>query len=326
MRKYIMRRLLLMIPVIFGMTILNFIFMNLAPGDPVAMYVNVDEFGQGPSEEVLEGLREQMGLNGGLLERYFKWVWQLLQGNFGFSYKSFRPVLEEVLEVMPATILLNACTLVFSIPLGIGIGVYCALHKYKISDYIITFITFLGRSMPSFWLGLLCILLFSYHLGWLPALGLSNPLLKDADNWTKFIDYVKHLIMPVMVSVFTSVTGIVRSQRGFYLDVMNMDYIRTARSKGLPNAKINFVHTLKNASLPIINMVSGLIPSLLGGSFMIENVFNIRGMGRVSTQAVFNRDYPILMGTCFAFGMIGLICGLLSEILYAIVDPRIRFS
>jgi len=325
MGKYIFRRLLLIIPVLFGMTIINFFFMNIAPGDPAYMYINWNDE-EGISEEKIELIHKQLGLDGNIFTRYCKWVGQLLHGNLGFSYQSYRPVVDEILSVIPATITLNALIMLLACPLGICIGIYCALHKYKTSDYIITFITFIGRSVPAFWMAMIVILIFSYKLQWLPSMGLSDPLLLNPTKWERFVDTAKHYIMPVCVGAFSTLTSIARSQRGYFLDVMNQDYIRTARSKGLGEPKINFVHTLKNASLPIINMVSGLIPSLLGGSFMIENVFGIRGMGRLSTHAVFNRDYPILMGTCFAYGIIGLLCSLLSEILYAFVDPRVRFS
>lgn len=325
MKKYLIKRLLVMIPMLLGVTIVSYFVMNLAPGDAASMYLDPETLASDP--QALERIREQLGLNQPVYVRYFLWLKELiLHGNFGFSYTSRVPVIQEIGDRIGATLVISSLSMVFSIVFGLVIGVFCAKHQYKTSDYIITFLTFIWLSVPNFWFAMLMILLFTTTLRWLPSMGLQSNNLYNPTFLERAWDYIKHLIMPVTALSLSGLGSWARMERSMYLEVMNQDYIRTARSKGISEGRISWKHAFRNSAIPIITRLGGTLPNLIGGAFVIENVFAIPGMGRLGTNAIMGRDYPVVMGVTFFTSILVLVGIFISDVLYAIVDPRIRYS
>lgn len=323
MRKYIIRRLLLIIPMLFGITVISYLIMNLAPGDAAAMYVDPERMNEDP--QAIEKVREMLGLNDPVYIRYFKWLREALKGNFGYSYLSKQPVLQEIKARIGPTVMLSLLTMVIEVTVGIGLGVYSARHQYKFSDYALSLFAFAGMSVPAFWYAMVMILLFTLTLGWLPSMGLTTPGL-SGPWYVMAIDRAKHLIMPVAAMSLRGIGSWMRYQRSSYLEVMNQDYMRTARSKGLDERTITWTHAFKNASIPIVTMIGGTLPGLIGGTFVIESVFGLPGLGRFGTQSIMGRDYPSVMAVTFFTSILVMVGVFISDILYAIVDPRIKYS
>lgn len=324
MGRYLVGRLLGMVPMLLGVTIICFFIMNLAPGDPVAMYV--DPTLGNANAAVMAAMRERMGLNQPIIVRYFIWLGELLQGNMGYSFSTKQPVLGEILARVGNTLLLATTSLIISLIVGVAVGVYSALNQYKTSDYVITILAFIGVSLPGFWVAMMLILLFTSRLGWLPSVGMSDVMLRNPTPWESFVDLVRHMILPVVVLSIAQIASWARYQRASFLEVIEQDYIRTARSKGLPEGAINRRHALRNATLPIITLLGLAIPTLIGGAFVVETIFAWPGMGRLAINAIFQQDYPVVMGVIFFSSILVLFGNLIADILYSVADPRIRYQ
>lgn len=324
MARYLTNRLLAMIPMLIGVTIISFFIMNLAPGDPAAMYIDPTLGNTNPA--VLEQIREQMGLNKPIIVRYFIWLGELLQGNLGYSFLTRQPVLSEIGSRIGNTVLLASTALVISLVLGVAIGVYSALNQYKVSDYVITVLTFIGISLPGFWIAMMLILLFTSRLGWLPSVGMSDVMLRNPTPWQSFVDLIRHMILPVTVLSLAQIASWARYQRSSFLEVIEQDYIRTARSKGLKGSTVTNRHALRNAMLPIITLLGLAIPNLIGGAFVVETIFAWPGMGRLGTNAIYQMDYPIVMGVILFSSILVLVGNLLADVLYSFADPQIRYQ
>lgn len=324
MRKYLIKRLLLIIPILLGITIFSFIIMNFAPGDPALMYV---DFEKGPpTPEDIAEIRSKLGLDKPVFVRYLLWIKDVLKGNLGYSMISRKPVIWEIQQRIGTTILISFSSMVVSSIFGILIGTYCALNQYKLSDYILSVLAFIGLSVPSFWLAMMMILLFTNKLGWLPSVGLSNVYLVNPSPLEAFSDRIRHLIMPILAMSIVNIGGWARYQRAAFLEVVNQDYIRSARSKGLSESAITFRHALRNASLPIITVLGMSLPSIISGSFIIEKIFGIPGMGGYGINAIMNRDYPAIMGVTLISSILVLVAMFLTDIMYSLIDPRIRYN
>jgi len=321
--KYIINRILTMIPMLIGISIISYLIMNAAPGDAAMMYINPEMAKQDP--DYLNRVREKLGLDQPIYIRYAKWFVEVTKGNFGYSYISQTPVMEEIKARIGPTIVLTFSSMLVSIIVGISIGVYCAKRQYKLPDYILSVFAFFGMSLPSFWFAMMLILLFTLKLGWLPSVGLETVGL-SGPWYVLFFDRVKHMIMPVLSLSLSGMGSWMRYQRASYLEVMNQDYIRTARSKGLSEKTITWRHAFKNSTIPIITMLGGTLPYLIGGAFVIESVFGLPGMGRYGTQSVFARDYPVVMAVTFFSSILVMAGILLSDLLYVVVDPRIKIN
>lgn len=322
MLKFICKRLLTMIPMLLGITIVSYFIMNLAPGDAADMFIDPETMNT--NSEYVEMVREKLGLKQPVHIRYFNWLRELLRGNFGYSYLSKQPVWSEIKARIGPTILLASITIVIQMVLGVTIGVFCAKNQYKPSDYIMSTLSLIGMSMPSFWFAMMLILVFSTAWRWLPSVGLITVGLHGP--WYVMLwDRVKHLIMPVIALSLSGIGSKVRYQRSSYLEVMNQDYIRTARSKGLSESTITWTHAFRNSCIPIVTMLGGTLPALIGGSFVIESVFGLPGLGRYGTQAVMSRDYPVMMATILVSSALVMIGILISDLLYALIDPRISY-
>ena len=315
---YIFNRLLSAIPLIFGITFLSFLMMHLAPGDPTLMYLDPNV-----SAQDLDQVKKNLGLDRPLLMQYFYWFKELCQGNLGYSYVTGKPVVEAILERLPATLILSVASFVLILLITFPLGIICGYKKDTWVDDSITIFSFLGLSIPTFWLGLIFILIFSLQLNIFPTSGFLDPLLSDASFFKKATNIAYHMVLPLGTIIIGGIAGLIRYNRFSMIKILAQDYITSARARGLKESRILFKHALKNAMLPIITILGLDLPSLISGSFIIEYIFSWPGMGQLGVQAVFQRDYPILMATILFSSILIIVGNLLADIGYAYVDPRI---
>lgn len=317
MRAFIIRRLLIALPVTLLITLIMFVIINLAPGDPIDMFVGQ----QGLKLDEIERIRTSLGLNEPIYVRYVKWLGQLFQGNLGYSYLDNQPVIHRLAERLVPTFSLMIFVIILSHAVALPIGVLSAIRQYSWLDYLATGIAFFGVSFPNFFAGLVAIYVFSLSLGWLPTGGLET-----IGAGFSVADRLYHLLLPGMVLAFREMGVLVRYTRSSMLDVIRQDYVRTARAAGLSEWSVTFRHALRNALLPLITMLGLMIPRLFAGVVIIEQIFQWPGMGRLAIEAILSRDYPVLMGLTLSSAVAVLVGNLLADILYAMADPRIRLS
>ncbi len=322
MLEYIARRLLFMIPLLLGITIITFVVIHLSPGGPADMLT-----GLSPkiSAEAKVRLRSLYGLDKPLHVQYWLWLSRLVRLDFGESFKDGRLVIMKILERLPATLLLNVLSLLVIFFLALPIGILSAVRQDSFFDKGMTIFVFMGFSVPAFWLALLLMLLFGVVLGWLPISGMHSVNFPYFTFWGKLWDIIKHLILPVFVSAFGGLAYLSRYSRTSMLEVLRQDYIRTARAKGLPENKVIYRHALRNALIPIVTLLGLSLPALIGGGFIFETIFAWPGMGRLGYQAIMARDYPVIMGVGVIAALLTLLGNLVADITYAFVDPRIRY-
>lgn len=316
MGHYIVRRIMIAIPVFFGITLLSFLIMNMAPGNPVDMLINPNI-----PKEMLELKKERLGLNDPLFVQYVKWLGGFLKGDLGYSFSSFAPVSQLIGERIGPTLLLASSSLLVGILIAVPVGVISAIHQNSKLDYIMTGLSFLGTSIPPFFLGLGLIYMMGIELKWLPTGGM-----KTLGGTGGISDIILHMILPVTVLGVTIAGKKVRYVRASMLDVLQQEYLRTARAKGLSEFIVTNKHALRNALIPIITVVGAEIPLLLGGSIIIEQVFQWPGIGQLTMEAILSRDYPTLMGLNLVAACIVLSTNLITDLLYAAVDPRISYN
>jgi peptide/nickel transport system permease protein len=319
--RYVIRRILVSIPLIWALATLTFFIVRAAPGDPMAMYYNPEI-----DPSVMETVRARLGLDQPIHVQYVKWLAALARGELGVSFAHHRPVAEILLETIPNTLILTVWALLLDLGLGVVIGVVSAVRQNSWVDHLITVGALFIYSMPGFWLGLMLIIVFSLKLGWLPASQMESV---DADYmpWlAKTVDRAKHLVLPVFVLGIASAASVARYMRGSLLEVIRQDFIRTARAKGLPEHAVIFKHALLNALIPIITLLGLYLPFLMSGAVVTETIFAWPGMGRLTVGAIFARDYPIVMAANLIAGIMVVAGNLLADVLYAVVDPRIRYD
>jgi len=321
MPKYVIRRILQLLPLLIGVSLISFFVMHLAPGDPTALFTDPNI---NPQE--LARIRANWGLDKPIIVQYFYWLGNVLRGNFGTSYMTGQPVVSEVLERLPATLLLMVSSFILTILITIPLGVISAVKKGGWFDNLFTVFSFAGMATPSFWLGLMLMLFFAVKLGWLPAVGMYDPLLKQVDFGHRALDLIRHMVLPLTTMTILSLAGLSRYQRAAMLEVLNQDFVRTARAKGLPERVVIFKHALRNALIPIVTILGLSLPDLFGGAFIIETIFAWPGMGRLGVLAIFQRNYPLIMGITMLSAVLIVIGNLLADIGYAWVDPRIRYG
>lgn len=320
MGKYLLRRLVVSIPILFGITIVTFIMVNLAPGDPVAALINPDTAALlGP--EWYEMQRERLGLNAPMPVRYVRWVTELVQGNFGYSTFDRQPILDKIsLRILPTLRLMLAVQLI-SLSIAIPVGIISALKQYSFLDYFVTVLGFAAISIPSFFLALGGIYIFGLKLGWLPVANMTTIGGKGG-----FWDAVHHLILPATVLGLANAAPLIRYVRSSMLDVIRQDYVGVARAKGLGEWAVIMQHAARNALIPLITVVALGLPAILGGTVIIETIFAWPGMGQLAISAVRNRDYPMIMALNLIIASLILLSNLLADVLYAVVDPRIKYE
>ena len=325
MLAYLVRRLLGAIPLLLGILTLIFFVLQLAPGDPIAKFANPNV-----SPEVLEQMRRNFGLDRPLHEQYGKWLWSFVTGDFGYSFGQMRPINEILPGILWNTMQLTLISLVVIFVVGMLIGIVQAVRQYSIADNVLTFLALFFYSMPSFWFALMLILIFSLKAntaGWpiqFPASGMTGVEYDYLSFGGKVSDRIMHLILPATALGIGSAAGVARYMRGSMLEVIHQDFIRTARAKGLSERTVVFKHALRNALIPIITLLGLYLPFLLSGAVLVETIFGWPGMGRAIVDAILQRDYPMVMATSFVIAAIVVAGNLLSDVLYAVVDPRIR--
>lgn len=317
MGRYIQQRLLVSIPILLLITIIAFLLLQAAPGDPLNAYIPPDA--PLPAEQ-REALREELGLNQPLYIRYFYWLKEALQGNLGISAKNLEPVSEAIGRRVVPTLSLMGVALVVGISVGVVLGLIGAVKKYSFLDNFLTVLAFLGISFPVYLVGLIGLYIFALQLGWLPAGGMNTP----GDGG--FVDTAKHLILPSLIISIQYIASTMRYTRSAMLEVLDQDYVRTARAKGLNERVILMGHALKNAMIPIITVIGSYIPGLLSGAVFIEAIYSWPGMGSLFVEGVESRDYPLIMGLILILAIIILVVNLLVDIAYAVVDPRVRYD
>jgi len=319
---YLIRRTLMLVPLLLGITFVSFVVIQAAPGSPVELMTDMNP---DASPELRQKLEQYWGLDQPVHVQYLRWLQRLAVGDFGVSFAmDQRPVLDKIAEALPITLLLNALSLAFILLMSIPIGVYSATHRYSALDRLTTILVFLGFAMPTFWLALLCMMLFGVELGWLPISGLQSLQHEDLSAAGRLLDRVRHLVMPVVISSVTSLAGLSRYMRSSMLEVVRQDYITTARSKGLSERVVIYRHALRNALLPVVTILGLSVPGLIGGAVIFETMFAIPGMGRLFYDSVMQRDYMVVMGVLVMGAVLTLVGNLLADLMYAIVDPRLR--
>ncbi|RNB81282.1 ABC transporter permease [Brevibacillus fluminis] len=306
MKQYILNRLFSGVIVLIGLSIFTFMLIHFIPGDPVRIIL-----GQRATVEQIETLREQMGLNKPLVEQYVTYATGVLKGDLGISLKTGRPVSAEIAERFPSTVKMAAASLVVAVSLGVILGIIAAKYKHTWVDIGIMSLATLGMSLPSFWLGLLFIMVFSVTLGWFPIAG-----------GTGFVD----LVLPALTLGVLMSTTLIRLIRAGMVDVLSNDYIRTARSKGMNERIILFRHAFRNMMIPVVAVIGLQMASLLGGAVIVEQVFSWPGIGTLSIQAISSRDFPMIQGTVLFIGAIYVLVSILVDIMYAALDPRIDYT
>ena len=324
MVTYVLRRIIQAIPILFGIAIISFVIVHVAPGSPI------DKF-RTPrvSQEVLNNLIRMYGLDKSLPEQFFSWFFNFLQfwqvdnaGHhvaWGFSFSTGAPVIDRIFERVPATMLLMGTALLTTIVIAIPIGVLAAVKQYSFADKVITIFATIGYAVPSYWLGLMLIYTFSINLNLFPLFGMHT-LGKDDP-----LDLAEHMVLPVLSLTIQSVAGWSRYMRSSMLEVMRQDYIRTARAKGLSSGRVIGKHALRNALIPIVTLLGLTIPSLLSGAIITEAIFAWPGLGNLGYMSVIDRDYPVVLAFVMIGGFMVIIGNLLADILYAVVDPRIKY-
>ena len=305
MLKYIFKRILMMIPVLLGVLFLVFTMNEISPGDPAAMIA-----GDAASVDVVEQIREDLGLNKPLPVRFFNYTKNLvLHGDLGTSYKTKRPVLDEVMDRLPTTILLSLTSAAFAVFLSIPIGIISAIKQNTWIDNLLMVLALIGVAMPAFWQGLMTIILFSVKLGWFPSYGFTTPA---------------HWFMPVLTIGTGAMASLVRITRSSMLEVIRQDYIRTARAKGQTERKVIISHALRNSMIPIITAIAIQLGSMLGGAIVTETVFAIPGIGMLMIQSIKARDYPTIQGAVVVIAVMFSLLNLVVDIIYTFVDPRLK--
>ena len=348
--RRLVRKCVWMLLVLWGITIISFVVIHLAPGSPTDMETTLNPLA---GEAARRRLEELYGLNRPLYVQYLDWLWRLVHLDFGISMSAdARPVMDKILERLPLTVGMNVAslvlTLLIAIPVGvfsavrrnslgmnvaslvltlliaIPVGVFSAVRRNSLADRVLTVLVYIGFAMPSFWLALILMMLFGIELGWLPMSGITSLGFESLSLWGKVCDVTSHLAMPVAVYTLGSLAGMSRYMRACMLEVLEQDYMLTARAKGLPMSTVLWRHGLRNALLPLITLLGLSVPGLIGGSVIIESIFALPGLGQLFYAAVMARDYTLIMGNLVLGAVLTLLGNVLADVCYGLADPRIR--
>lgn len=315
MLKYIWKKLLLALPVLLGITIIDFALMSLA-GSPVDMMT-----GPRMSQEAIALRAAEWGLDQPVWKQYLGWLGDVLRGNLGYSYESYEPVTAIISAKLGPTLLLMGVSLAVGLLIAIPAGIYSAIHRYQNRDYAVVTTSFVLSSVPGFFLALILVYVFHVTLGWLPSSGMTTP--NTGGDW---LDVARHMVMPVIVLAATITGSNIRYVRSAVLEILEMDYVRTAKAKGLGRRLVVGRHAWRNALLSIVTVIGMQLPTLFGGAVIVEQVFSWPGLGLETFSAITSRDYPVVMGVCLLSAVVVLAANLLTDIVYALVDPTIRYD
>jgi peptide/nickel transport system permease protein len=321
MFSYLTKRLLLMIPLIFGITLITFTVIHLAPGNPVEVQT---EMSLKVTAQAKENLKKLYGLDKPLHVQYLNWIARFVKLDFGKSFVDGRKVLDKIAERIPITLTINILSMLIIFVIAIPIGILSATKQYSLFDKLSTVFVFVGFSTPAFWLALLLMILFGVTMGILPISGIQSIDVSEMGPFERLLDWIRHLILPVGISAFGGIAGLSRYSRSSMLEVIRQDYIKTARAKGLKESKVIFRHAFRNALMPIVTILGLSVPGLIGGGVIFETIFAIPGMGQLFYASTMARDYPTIMGILVIGAILTLFGNLIADISYALVDPRVR--
>ena len=311
MRAHVARRLLILPALLFGISIISFALLNFAPGDPAEIILRRQNPEEPPLPEAVRALRQQLGLDAPLPLRYGRWLFDVLKGDLGESYRSGTPIMSELVKRFPATMMLATAALALSVVVSIPLGIIAALWRGSLLDSLSRLLALLGAAVPSYVLALLLMLFIAVKLNWLPAIGYGSP---------------KNLILPAIALAAGSSAQVMRLTRASMLEVLQQDYMRTARSKGLNERKVVMVHGLKNGLLPVVTMLGINLGHLLGGTVIVETIFGWPGVGRYAVESILQRDYPVVQGFVLYMALIFLLANLAVDFSYRWLDPRLHFG
>jgi peptide/nickel transport system permease protein len=311
MQAYVARRLLTLPALLFGISSISFALLNLAPGDPADILLRLQQPGTEPPREAVLALRHQLRLDDSLPLRYGRWLLGAMRGDLGVSYRSGKPILKELQQRLPATLMLAGASMALAVSIAIPLGIIAAVWRGSLLDGLSRLLALLGATVPSYVLALLLILLFAVKLGWLPAIGYGEP---------------KHLILPAIALAASVSAQLMRLTRASLLEVLQQDYVRTARAKGMSESVVIAVHALKNALLPVVTVLGISLGHLLGGAVIVETIFGWPGVGKYAVDAIFLRDYPIILGVVLYMTVIFLLVNLAVDLAYRQLDPRLHFG
>ncbi len=315
MAQYIIRRLIHSVLIVWGCATLVFFLIRAIPGDPI-----IQMLGPEYTPEAAEALRQRLGLNESVFTQYFRWMGNLVRGDFGSSITGAESVSAAILSGLPKTMSIALMAFVIATAIAIPTGVLAALKRNSFADFVVSLVAFLGVSMPSFWFGIMLILVFAVQLGWLPSLGYASI------SEEGFIEWLKHLILPSLAIGAGYAAILMRFVRAGLLEAMSSDYIRTARSKGMTEKRVVIAHGLRNSLIPVVTVAGIQVALLLSGTVVIETVFSIRGIGRLLVGAIFDQDYPMVQGAILVVAVIFVFANLVVDILYTLLDPRIKYG
>jgi peptide/nickel transport system permease protein len=318
---YMGRRLLMMVPLLFGITLITFIVIHLAPGGPVEVETQMSTK---ISAQARENLKRLYGLDKPVHIQYLEWLKRFVKFDFGKSFVDGREVTDKILERIKITIVINILAMVLIFGVAIPIGVMSAVKQYSLFDKVSTVFVFVGYSTPSFWLALLLMIFFGVNMGVLPISGYQSIDVSGMGPLGRLADWARHLVLPVSILAFTGLAAMSRYSRSSMLEVIRQDYIRTARAKGLSERVVVLKHAFRNALLPIVTILGLMVPELIGGAVITETIFAIPGMGKLFIDSTYARDYPTVMGILVIGAALTLLGNLVADVSYALVDPRIR--
>ena len=335
MLKFFLKRVWVLVPTFFGVTLLAFALIRLIPGDPIMVLLGE----RGADPETYQQMRTNLGLNGTLPAQYLNFVSKAVQGDLGNSIVTSRKVLEEFLELFPATVELGLVALIFSVLLGIPMGILAAVKRNTIFDYSVIGASLVGFSMPIFWWGLVLIIVFSVTLGWTPVSGridvmydiphvtgllLIDVWLAPGAGFPAFLSALKHLVLPAIVLGTIPLAVITRMTRSSLLEVLSEDYIRTAKAKGLSRFRVIWIHALRNAMVPVATVIGLMLGTLVTGAILTETIFSWPGIGKWIVGSVVSRDYPVVQGGILLIALIIVTLNMIMDMVYAVINPRIR--
>lgn len=315
---YLIKRLLISIPTLIAISLVIFIILALAPGDALG------EFASNPNitEEVRENIRKSLGLDQPIYIRYFKWIWAFLKGDLGYSFTSRSPVIDLILQRLPNTLWIVGTAYIFSVLIAFPLGLISAIKRYSLIDNLVTTIAFIGYSLPTFFTGLLFIIIFSVQLNWLDFIYDSN---LKVINWETFLTQIKQSIMPISVLALYQTAILMRFIRSSIIEQLKQDYVRTAYAKGLTNFAVIKNHILRNAMIPVVTLIALDIPGIFTGALVTEQVFRVPGIGALLVESISRSDTPVIMGITMIYAILIVIFNLIADIAYSWLDPRVKY-
>ncbi len=331
MLKYVLKRLGLAIIILLGVSLIIYFLIRLMPVDFIQDKINaMNQGGATVEQETVDAMYEMYGLGDnsffGILKGYFNWLGALCQGDLGTSFIHGVPVAEVIVEHMGVSFAVSLIATVFEFMIAIPLGITAATHQYSLRDYIVTILVMIGISLPSFYFGQMLKDVFAIKLGWFPVSGLINATIDHSSFFALIGDYLAHLFLPILTVVILSIGGRMRMTRTNMLEVLNADYIRTARAKGLKESKVIYKHAFRNTLIPVVTTLAGLLPSLFSGAIITEQVFDLPGIGNVALSAMNRGDIPFIMGYNMFLAILSVVGVLLSDLMYALVDPRVKLK